>query len=365
MQRTKLTFLVPDTVPIVIVEAARCGYSRCRAELPAPGPRGGRRRTFCRDTRWESDRTCAQMARGERDALDALGLDSGRTAYHLDADRLREHVAAVREPVSALLSALDAVGTRIDEVQAGAVAAVEVANRQVAEAEVARVRAQQERERAEEHTREARERVRRAGEERAEALERAAAAARQALEATEALGTARQVAEQAVVARVAAEERAATSEHRRTESDAAAREAALQAARSAAAADGARAHAQECQTAAEQLRQERAAAVLARTRAEDRAVAATVERDTGTARAETVERAAAADRAALQDAERRLVAAAERIEGERALRRRSDDDRATALAELATARERHTAELRDLLGRLTPAAPDGSAPPAG
>src|SRR5438552_1136805 len=55
--------------------AARCGYSRCRAELPAPGPQGGRRRSFCRDTRWEGGRTCAQMARGERDALDALGLD--------------------------------------------------------------------------------------------------------------------------------------------------------------------------------------------------------------------------------------------------------------------------------------------------
>ena len=72
----------------MIDTAGRCGYSRCRAELPAPGPQGGRPRAFCRDTRWEGGRTCSQMARNERDALDALGLDGGGTAFRLDADRL-------------------------------------------------------------------------------------------------------------------------------------------------------------------------------------------------------------------------------------------------------------------------------------
>ncbi|MDT7578953.1 MAG: colicin import rane protein, partial [Pseudonocardiales bacterium] len=56
------------------------------------------------------------MARGERDALDALGLDGGGTAFRLDADRLREHVDAVRGPVGAFVEALDAVSVRLDEV---------------------------------------------------------------------------------------------------------------------------------------------------------------------------------------------------------------------------------------------------------
>src|SRR3712207_6985115 len=45
----------------MIETAARCGYSRCRAELPAPGPQGGRRRSFCRDTRWEGDRKSTRL----------------------------------------------------------------------------------------------------------------------------------------------------------------------------------------------------------------------------------------------------------------------------------------------------------------
>ncbi|MCW2717215.1 MAG: response regulator receiver, partial [Pseudonocardia sp.] len=132
----------------MIDEAARCGYSKCRAELPGPGPQGGRRRTFCRDTRWEGGRSCAQMARAERDALDALGLDSSRAAFGLDADRLREHVDAVRGPVAALTDALAAVTGRIDEVEAHAVAAVEEANRRAAEAERTRLAAEQARDEA-------------------------------------------------------------------------------------------------------------------------------------------------------------------------------------------------------------------------
>src|SRR6185295_5977547 len=148
--------------------AVHCGYSRCRAPLPSPGPQGGRRRTFCRNTRWEGDRTCAQMARAERDALDALGLDSSRTAFALDAERLREHVEAVREPVAAL----DGVTSRLAEVEAHAVSAVEAANRRAADAEAARVAAQEGQERAEGVARRAKEQAERAGKERAEAVER-------------------------------------------------------------------------------------------------------------------------------------------------------------------------------------------------
>ncbi|MFD1237349.1 response regulator receiver protein, partial [Pseudonocardia benzenivorans] len=114
----------------MIDEQVRCGYSRCRAELPPPGPQGGRPRSFCRDTRWEGGRTCAQMARAEREALGALGLDAPSARFALDADRLREHVAALQGPVTALTEALAAIGTRLDEVEAHAVAAVETANRE-------------------------------------------------------------------------------------------------------------------------------------------------------------------------------------------------------------------------------------------
>ena len=82
------------------------------------------------------------MARGERDALDALGLDGGGTAFRLDADRLREHVDAVRAPVGRWPAALDAVSARLDEVQHDAVAAVEVAHRRAAESDAERVAAE-------------------------------------------------------------------------------------------------------------------------------------------------------------------------------------------------------------------------------
>src|SRR5690606_16501885 len=205
------------TCETMIDEVVRCGYSKCRAELPPPGPQGGRRRSFCKDTRWPGGKTCAQMARAERDALEALGLDAGRATFQLDADRLREHVDALRGPVADLAEALAAVRTRLDEVEGGALGAGAAANRAAAEAEAAPVEAQQARERAERDARLAREQAAQAEEEKAAAVERAAAAARQALEATEALGAARQQAQEAVAARERAEERADAAEQRAAE----------------------------------------------------------------------------------------------------------------------------------------------------
>src|SRR3954447_15034713 len=215
----------------MIDEAARCGYSKCRAELPPPGPQGGRRRSFCRETRWPGGRSCAQMAKAERDALDALGLDSGRSAFRLDAERLREHVNAVRGPVTELAAALAGVMERLEEVEGAALAAVETANRGAAEAEALRVEAQQARERAERECREAREGRARAVEERTAAMERATAASRQALEATEALGAARQAVEEAVAGRQAAEDRAGAAARQAAEAERGAQEAAVRAGR--------------------------------------------------------------------------------------------------------------------------------------
>lgn len=154
------------------------------------------------------------MAKAEREALGALGLDAGASTFQLDAERLREHVDAVRGPVEGLLAALTAVGLRLDEVEAAAVAAVESANRRTAEAEQLRVKAVAEKEAAEERSRRSTAQAEQAAAERSEAVERAAAAARQALQATEALGAARQQAAAAEQGRTSAEEATARAGQR-------------------------------------------------------------------------------------------------------------------------------------------------------
>lgn len=167
------------------------------------------------------------MARAERDALTSLGLDAGAGAFALDADRLREHLDALRAPVGQLTAALDLVAARLDEVQRDAVAAVETAHLQVGAADAARVAAEQQRDEAVLRARRSAEVAEQAGEQRAEALTRATAAARQALDATEALGAARQGAEQAVRARDVAVGRAAEMEARAVAGEASARDHAI------------------------------------------------------------------------------------------------------------------------------------------
>jgi colicin import membrane protein len=329
-------------------DAVRCGYSRCRAPLPAPGPQGGRPRSFCRDTRWDGGHTCAQMAKAERDALGALGLDMPHTAFALDADRLREHVEAVRGPVAALAAALAGVTTRLAEVEAQAVSAVEVANRRAAEAETRRVAAQEGHERAEQVARRARESAEQAARERAEALERAGAAARQALDATEALGAARAHAEQA-------EQTTADAVRRATEAERDVRAAQLVAAQAGTALAGER---ERTQVLDADLAASRRAATLAEGE-RDRAVAECVEltqaraataaelaemklaRETATAR--LVERTAERDTAAAQVAEvttqrDALTAQLAEVEADRAAT-------AAQLAQMTAERDAITAQL--------------------
>jgi hypothetical protein len=66
---------------------ARCGYRGCDAELPSPGPRGGRPRTFHRDTRWDGDRPCgriqelrAELEQTRRNATAAQAAAAARDA---------------------------------------------------------------------------------------------------------------------------------------------------------------------------------------------------------------------------------------------------------------------------------------------
>ncbi|MEJ3651770.1 response regulator receiver protein [Actinomycetes bacterium KLBMP 9759] len=319
----------------MIDEAVRCGYSKCRAELPPPGPQGGRRRTFCRDTRWEGGRTCAQMARSERDALDALGLDSGRATFALDADRLRDHIEAVRGPAEALTDALAAVSARLDEVQQQAVAAVEAANTQVAAAERARVDAETQRDVAVRRARQAAAAAEQAGTDRAEAVERAAAAARQALDATESLGAARQQAEESAATARAADARAETA-------TASGRTAALRAERAEAEREAAARREQEriaeLETVREELNRARAAvATLTAERDGARAVS-----DEAAGRIAELESALAQERIDRHAAERGLRGILGRLETETALRERAETETERLRAELAVAREHGT-----------------------
>lgn len=315
----------------MIDETDRCEYSKCRAALPPPGPQGGRRRSFCRETRWAGGRSCAQMARAERDALDALGLDAGRSAFRLDADRLREQVDAVLAPVAALATALAAVTSRLDEVEGGALAAVEAAHRGTADAESARVEAQRAAERADRESRKAHEQAERAVRERSAAVERAAAAARQALDATEALGAARQVAEDAGAARRAAEERAAAAERRAAEAGRAAHESAVAAGRADTERSAALARAAEWRAENAKLRID-----LDGLRS-DLSVAAAA-RDEAVGRAASTVDELRAERELRRHTEQELAGARERVQSEVALRGRAEAELDRLRTELDGAR---------------------------
>src|SRR6201999_2647005 len=54
-----------------------CGFSRCRAPLPGPGPRGGRPFAYCPDRSWPGGKTCKQLAAAQEALAEALGEASG------------------------------------------------------------------------------------------------------------------------------------------------------------------------------------------------------------------------------------------------------------------------------------------------
>lgn len=300
------------------------------------------------------------MARGERDALDALGLDSARAGFALDADRLREHVEAVRGPVTALADALRHVTARIDEVQAHALAAVETANRTAAEAEAARVGAQQARERAEAQARVAGEAAAQAEADRADAVGRAGAAARRAMEATEALGAARQQVQDAAAARDAALAGTAEAQRAAAQAHHDGREAALRAERADAGRVAAEQRAGEWRAEVQELR---AGIDTAR---RDAATAA-ADRDGAVDRARRLAEDLVGERSAREEAVAALRSARERAEAEAELRARAEAELDRARSELErTRRDLDTAraprplapeDLRSLLAALTPAAP--------
>jgi chromosome segregation ATPase len=108
-----------------------CGFSHCRAPLPAPGPRGGRPFAYCPERTWTGGKTCKQLA-GAQDALaEALGTpaDAGITAatraFTAVAGELAEPLGEVLAIATALRDSLaaelDSAAVRIAEAEETAI----------------------------------------------------------------------------------------------------------------------------------------------------------------------------------------------------------------------------------------------------
>src|SRR5204863_9607507 len=78
---TRLAGMVDVVVDMVDTDSL-CGFSHCRAPLPAPGPRGGRPFAYCPDRTWPGGKTCKQLAAAQDALTEALGTpaDAGITS---------------------------------------------------------------------------------------------------------------------------------------------------------------------------------------------------------------------------------------------------------------------------------------------
>jgi hypothetical protein len=148
-------------------EPSLCGFHRCRAPLPPPGPRGGRPFEFCPDRRWPGDKTCKQLAAADQAIREALGEVTAPGALQ-DATSAFVHAAKeLGAPLQNLSHSLDTATARINDTVAGTLARAQQAEAQAAEADQ-RCHA------AEEHAAQA-EQTARAAEEHAQRQEQTAA----------------------------------------------------------------------------------------------------------------------------------------------------------------------------------------------
>lgn len=89
-----------------------CGFGRCRAPLPGPGPKGGRPYAYCPDRSWPGGKTCKQLAAAQEalaEALEERGsaeLVSATTAFAAAADRVAGPLAEALAVAEALRGAL-------------------------------------------------------------------------------------------------------------------------------------------------------------------------------------------------------------------------------------------------------------------
>lgn len=120
-----------------------CGFSRCRAPLPGPGPRGGRPFAYCPDRSWPGGKTCKQLAAAQDALAEALGtsangeLTAATTAFTAAADQVAGPLGEVMTAVTALretlAAELTAAAARVEQAETSA--ATERGLRQAAEDE--------------------------------------------------------------------------------------------------------------------------------------------------------------------------------------------------------------------------------------
>ncbi|KAA2253831.1 hypothetical protein F0L68_31595 [Solihabitans fulvus] len=88
-----------------------CGFSRCRAHLPAPGPKGGRPVEYCPDRTWPGGKTCKQLAAAQDALAQALGEPADAPALTAAAAELAEAGARIHAPLADVLAALETIRT--------------------------------------------------------------------------------------------------------------------------------------------------------------------------------------------------------------------------------------------------------------
>ncbi|OZM72922.1 hypothetical protein CFN78_11715 [Amycolatopsis antarctica] len=111
--------------PRTPADAQLCGFSRCRAPLPPPGPRGGRPFEFCPARSWPGGKTCKQLAAAEDALRDALGATTDAVALAGTTSEFVARADQLLEPVTALAAALREVRERVDVELSAAAAAVD------------------------------------------------------------------------------------------------------------------------------------------------------------------------------------------------------------------------------------------------
>ena len=125
-----------------------CGFSRCRAPLPGPGPKGGRPFAYCPERAWPGGKTCKQLAGAQEALAEALGdagsaeLLSATATFTATAERVAGPLSSLLEAAEALRGSLareaEAAITRAERAEAAA--ATERGLRETAEAVVAEAR---------------------------------------------------------------------------------------------------------------------------------------------------------------------------------------------------------------------------------
>jgi chromosome segregation ATPase len=124
-----------------------CGFSRCRAPLPGPGPKGGRPYAYCPERLWPGGKSCKQLAAAQDALAEALGDEPANAELALASSTFAEAADRITGPLGEVMASAEALrGALAAEVTAAAarveealsMASVERGLREAAEAETER-----------------------------------------------------------------------------------------------------------------------------------------------------------------------------------------------------------------------------------